>query len=277
MTHDITDISALADRTVRLGLVARYLDCETTAGEEQALAAYYRTANGVADDEKDAAALILSLSDMDAAGYDAPSAEAGEMFDWLMAQADGRRSGGTVPRRRFRRIGYVVSAAAAAAAAVLAFVCLRPANRETPSPVQSAQVALADSQPSAPYPSPLASADSDESKTSVPSTQRLPSSPKCEARKTNRSATALQPSPADKRAMLSEVLESVCTTAVNVGIERKGNAFIVTACSADGTVHTYIVDAADDTDIAVYAPTVTGEEADGYGAGASDGVHGPCL
>ncbi len=275
MTHDITDISALADRTVRLGLVARYLDCETTAGEERALAAYYRTATCVADDEKDAAALILSLSDMDAAEYDAPSAEAGEMFDRLMAKADGRPAGGTVPRRRFRRIGYVVSAAAAAA--VLAFVCLRPANRETPSPVQSAQVAVADSQPSAPYPSPLATAEKTVAKTSVQSSQRLSSLPKCEARKTNRSATTLQPSPADKRATLSEVLESVCTTAVNVGMERKGNAFIVTACSADGTVRTFIVDAADDTDIAVYAPSVTGEEADGYGAGAADGVHGPCL
>lgn len=236
MTHDLTD------RQIRRQLVDRYLDGESSLEEEQMLADYYRTASVIDDDERGVATMVLSLADKDATLCEAPSMDKAAEFDRLLSEAEVRSVVVPMKSRKIFKISSVV--AIAAAAAVLAFIFLHPMKTEKSAPLASVA-------PQQETPQPVSPASTDvipmksEILTTAPPKQTV-------AVRRHHTAAVPQTKPTETRVGLSDVLELACSSAVNATIERKGNAFVVTACD-DAAVHTYIIDAAGDSAYVVYA------------------------
>lgn len=237
MTHDLTD------RQIRRQLTDRYLDGESSLEEEQMLADYYRAASAIDDDERGVATMFLSLAGKDATPCEAPSMDKVAEFDHLLSEAEARP---VVVPMKSRKIFKVSSVAAiAAAAAILAFVFLQPMKPEKSAPLASVAPQQETSQPAS-----QASTDVTPMKSEI-----LTSAPQKQTAAVRRRHTAAVPQtkPAETRAGLSDVFEMACSSAVHATIERKGNAFIVTACDDAAAVHTYIIDAAGDSAYVVYA------------------------
>lgn len=90
----------IKDKDVRMVLVAKYLEAETTVAEETLLAAYY-AANEPEEEERDIALMIQ----MEHANETLLSEKSAEEFDRIVSQ--------TKPKPYFRRLGWVVGVAAA--------------------------------------------------------------------------------------------------------------------------------------------------------------------
>lgn len=237
MTHDLTD------RQFRRQLADRYLDGESSLEEEQTLADYYRTASAIDDDECGVATIVLSLAGKDATPCEAPSMDKVAEFDRLLSEAEARP---VVVPMKSRKIFKISSAAAiAAAAAVLAFVFLRPMKTEKIAPLASVTPQQETPQPASPASTDVTPMKS-EILTTAPPKQTV-------AVRRHHTAAVPQTKPAETRVGLSDVLELACSSVVNATIERKGNAFIVTACDDAAAVHTYIVDVAGDSAYVVCA------------------------
>ena len=90
----------IKDKDVRMVLVAKYLEAETTVAEETLLAAYY--AANEPEEEERAIALIIQ---MEHANETLLSEKSAEEFDRIVSQ--------TKPKPYFRRLVWVVGVAAA--------------------------------------------------------------------------------------------------------------------------------------------------------------------
>lgn len=125
------------NKEVRMRLVSRWLDTETTVDEERMLAGYYRSHRPDAD-EKDVAMLICAMQSMDA-GVRSFDEDLEKEYDLLVGKPAATGSG----RRILLRIAGV--AAAAVIITAMVFNGLRhdgPVNgiRETASATQAAHV-----------------------------------------------------------------------------------------------------------------------------------------
>ena len=103
----------LNDTTIRMQLVRRYLNADTTIEEEQMLRQYYAQTNEVLTPEENDVRLLL-LSSANLAGEFALSEEKVDEFDHLMLK-DSNKKG------RYMAIRWVASVAAAVICAVLFF------------------------------------------------------------------------------------------------------------------------------------------------------------
>ena len=262
MTPDMTD------KPTRSLLLRRYLDGDTTVGEEQSLAAYYRTASSVDADEREVAALLLGLDGRVLPPAEEPSEADVSEFDRLLSQH-------AQPVRRpviRRRVRLLTGCAVAAAVAVLGYFVLRPSDAPDTFAPQSPSVAVtSSSSQTTPSTTPvLASATAERA---VP----VPSRPQKVARDRRKPASDVSTSASEDRVDLADVLKVASSSGVNVGIERKGNAFLVSSTMADGRVKTYIVDVSDASDMAVYALCDTDHSTAEYSDGGDVDVHGPNL
>ncbi len=263
MTHDMTD------KPTRDLLLRRYLDGDTTVGEEQSLTVYYRTASSVDADEREAAALLLGLDGRVLPPAEEPSAEGVSEFDRLLFQhAQSVRH----PVLRWR-VRLLTGCAVAAAVAVLGYFVLRPSDVPGTLAPQSPSVAITTTSSSQANPSepPVLASATDGSAAPVPSR------PQKVARDRRKPASSVSTSASEDRVDLADVLKVASSSGVSVGIERKGNAFLVSSTMADGRVKTYIVDVSDASDMAVYALCDTDRPTAEYSNGGDVDVHGPNL
>lgn len=259
----------MTDKPTRSLLLRRYLDGDTTVGEEQSLAAYYRTASSVDADEREVAALLLGLDGRVLPPAEEPSVEGVSEFDRLLSQH-------VQPVRRpvmRRRVRLLTGCAVAAAVAVLGYFVLRPSDAPDALVPQSPSVAVTTTSSSQTSPSaaPVLASATAERAVSVPSR------PQKVARDRRKPAHDVSTSASEDRVDLADVLKVASSSGVNVGIERKGNAFLVFSTMADGRVRTYIVDVSDASDMAVYALCDTEHSTAEYSNGGDEDVHGPNL
>lgn len=263
MKHDI------ADKPTRQRLVQRYLDGATTLDEERLLAAHYRAAPSVDEDEREAAALLLAFGGTNVLPVEVPSVEAVDEFDRLLSTGSHTASRSADRWRKWLWKGC----AAAAAIAVLGYFVVRPSDYRDAADSQLASVVAvgqnAVRHSSASEPNPV----SVSSESVAPAKSHWLTS---DGRR--HSATAGTAGKATGDCIdLDRVLEVASASSVNVGIERKGNVFLVSSAAADGTVSTYIIDASDNNDLAVYALTDADRQTAEYGIDGETGVHGPNL
>lgn len=263
MKHDITD------KPTRQRLVQRYLDGATTLDEERLLAAHYRAARSVDEDERVAAALLLAFGETNVPPVEELSVEAVADFDRLMSV--GSHTAGR-SAHRWRKWLWA-GCAAAAAVAVLGYFVVHPsyyrdaADNQLASVVAVGQNAVRPSSASEPNPVSVSSESVAPAKSHRQAlTQRRHSAAAGIGGKTSVGCIDLD-----------WVLKAASASSVNVGIERKGNVFLVSSAAADGTVSTYIIDASDNNDLAVYALTDADRQTAEYGIDGESDVHGPNL
>ncbi len=263
MKHDITD------KPSRQRLVQRYLDGATTIEEERLLAAYYLAATPVDEDDCEAAALILAFDRTNVPPVEAPSVEAVDEFDRLLSVGSQ-----TVDRRADRWHTWLwAGCAAAAVVAVLGYFVARPADHRDAADSQLASVTTtcrsAVRPSSATQPSHVSV--SAESASSAKSYDQTTAGRRHKAAADNVGKTS------GGSIDLDRVLKAASASSVNVGIERKGNVFLVSSAAADGTVNTYIIDASDNKDLAVYDLTDADRHTAEHGIDGESDVHGPNL
>ena len=109
------------DKEVRLQLIAKYLEAETTVAEEAMLHAYY-TEHKAEEDEQAIARMIC----MEHADADLLSDEGAEVFDRIVSQTNPKQS-----RPIIRRIAWI--SGAAAAIALLLVLNVQLPQEEVPS------------------------------------------------------------------------------------------------------------------------------------------------
>lgn len=263
MTHDMTD------KQTRCLLLRRYLDGDTTVEEELSLTAYYRTVSSVDADEREAAALFLDLDAWVLPSVDEPSEEGVSAFDRLLSR-HAQSVGHPASRWRVR----LLAGCAAAAVAVLGYLVLKPSDAPdnlAPQSLSVAKTTTTSFSPATPSTVPVVTTATAESAIAVPSR------PQPAARHHRRPVSDTSTAASENRINLASVLNIASSSDVNVGIERKGNAFLVSSTAADGMVKTYIVDVSDASDMAVYALCDTDHPTAEYGNGGEVDVHGPNL
>ena len=111
----------IKDKEIRLQLIAKYLEAETTVVEEAMLHAYYM--ENKADEDEQAIARMICMEHADA---DLLSAEGAEEFDRIVSQTKPKQS-----RPIIRRIAWI--SGAAAAIALLLVLNVQLPQEEVPS------------------------------------------------------------------------------------------------------------------------------------------------
>ena len=111
----------IKDKEIRLQLIAKYLEAETTVAEEAMIHAYYMA--NKADEDEQAIARMICMEHADA---DLLSAEGAEEFDRIVSQTKPKQS-----RPIIRRIAWI--SGAAAAIALLLVLNVQLPQEEVPS------------------------------------------------------------------------------------------------------------------------------------------------
>ena len=111
----------IKDKEIRLQLIAKYLEAETTVAEEAMLHAYYMA--NKADEDEQAIARMICMEHADA---DLLSDEGAEVFDRIVSQTNPKQS-----RPIIRRIAWI--SGAAAAIALLLVLNVQLPQEEVPS------------------------------------------------------------------------------------------------------------------------------------------------
>ena len=111
----------IKDKEIRLQLIAKYLEAETTIAEEAMLHTYYM--ENKADEDEQAIAQMICMEHADA---DLLSAEGAEEFDRIVSQTKPKQS-----RPIIRRIAWI--SGAAAAIALLLVLNVQLPQEEVPS------------------------------------------------------------------------------------------------------------------------------------------------
>ncbi len=258
----------MTDKPTRILLLCRYLEGDTTIEEEQSLTVYYRTVSLVDADEREAAALLLGLDERVSSSIDEPSETAVIEFDRLLSH---RAQPARRPASQWRI--RLLAGCSAAAVAVLGYFVVRPSDAPDTVAPQSSSVAISPSSSSQTVPSTISALAS----TTAQSANPAPSHPQTENRRRRKTAPVNSTAASENRMDLASVLKVASSSCVNVGIERKGNAFLVSSTAADGMVKTYIVDVSDASEMAVYALCDTDHPTAEYSSGGEVDVHGPNL
>lgn len=219
----------LNDTSIRMQLVHRYLNAETTIEEEQQLLQYYtETDNTLTPEEHDVRLLILSSAQL--AGGFALSEEKADEFDQLMAKKPAKRIA----------LYWIVSAAAAV---IIAFFLLK--NKQVDYVPNQPQVASVSQKE-------IAKPLQQETVTANPPVAVEPEqaiterhSPKQPKRKPHRSA------PAITERQVNYMMSATNYTNEQVEsyrLQPVGDATIVTKTCSDGTSASYIVCLSDDNE-----------------------------
>ncbi len=257
----------MTDKPTRILLLRRYLEGDTTIEEEQSLTVYYRTVSLVDADEREAAALLLGLDGWVLPSMEEPSEEGVGEFDRLLF------GHAQIVRRPASQWRIRLLAGCAAAVAVLGYLVVRPSDAPDTVAPQSSSVAITPSSSSQTVPSTISALAS----TTPQSANPAPSHPQTENRRRRKTTPVNSTAASESRMDLASVLKVASSSCVNVGIERKGNAFLVSSTAADGMVRTYIVDASNASDMAIYALCDTDHPTAEYSSGGEVDVHGPNL
>lgn len=219
----------LNDTTIRMQLVNRYLNAETTIEEEQQLLQYYaETDNTLTPEERDVRLLLLSSAQL--TGEFALSEEKAGEFDQLMAKKPAKRIA----------IYWIVSAAAAV---ILVFFLLT--NKQVDNVPNQPQVASVSQKE-------IAKPLQQETVTANPPVAVEPEqaiterhTPKQPKRKPHRSA------PAITERQVNNMMSATNYTNEQVEsyrLQPVGDATIVTKTCSDGTSASYIVCLSDDNE-----------------------------
>ena len=219
----------LNDTTIRMQLVNRYLNAETTIEEEQMLRQYYaQTDELLTPEENDMRLLIMSSARF--AGEFALSEEKADEFDRLMA------------KKPAKRVALYWIASAAAAVIVAFFLLTSKQTDETPSQPQIAnatpkEIAEPQQQESVTEPQPIA-VEPEQAVVERPTIKQ----PK---RKTNRNDATITERQVKNMMYAANFTNEQVET---YRLQPVGDATIVTKTRGDGTSASYIVCLSDDNE-----------------------------